>query len=232
MELAKLKILVELPQGQLNFNDSSCIEAMFNPSRLNISTTVKWGDQGAAKRDNPEQQFLGCETSPLTLELLFDTYDSPNQKKQDVRDYTRRVFELTQVQGEKHRPPVCRLSWGKVGVFFQGVLQQLERQYTMFMEDGTPVRSTVKCTFMSWQSNLLDLVKQNLQSPDVAKLWDVKLGDTLASIAAAEYCDARQWRVIAYANGIENPRMLIPGTRLLLPALQMGSRDRGQELNA
>jgi len=55
-------------------------------------------------------------------------------------------------------------------------------------------------------------------SSDVAKVWVVKRGQSLATIASAEYGDPRAWRIIADANGIENPLGLAPGTRLLLPA--------------
>ena len=60
--------------------------------------------------------------------------------------------------------------------------------------------------------------KQNLMSSDVAKIWVVKRGQSLATIAAAEYGDSRAWRIIADANGIDNPLDLVPGSRLLLPA--------------
>jgi nucleoid-associated protein YgaU len=55
-------------------------------------------------------------------------------------------------------------------------------------------------------------------SSDVAKVWVVKRGQSLATIASAEYGDPRAWRIIADANGIDNPLRLAPGTRLLLPA--------------
>ena len=52
----------------------------------------------------------------------------------------------------------------------------------------------------------------------------VKSGDTLSSIAAEEYLDPKLWRPIAIENGIDDPRVLIPGTLLLLPTLS----DRSQ----
>jgi nucleoid-associated protein YgaU len=51
-------------------------------------------------------------------------------------------------------------------------------------------------------------------------VWTLRRGQTLASIAAAEYHDARCWRQIAEANGIDDPLALQPGTLLMLPALR------------
>jgi nucleoid-associated protein YgaU len=221
--LEKLKILVELRGGKLQFNEKAedgCIVAMFNPSRLSLTTSISWPDQKAAKRDNPEQQFVGADPATISIDLFFDTYDSPQETKDDVRDYTNKLLKLTQVQGDKHRPPICQLAWGKVGVFFQGVLQQMERQYTLFMEDGTPVRALAKCTFKQWRTNKEDFARQNLLSADVAKRWVVKQGETLASIAGQEYNDPRKWRPIAEANGIDDPQDIRPGMSLILPPLR------------
>ena len=44
-------------------------------------------------------------------------------------------------------------------------------------------------------------------------------GDTLASVAYAEYGDPAMWRPLAAFNGIDDPLRLRPGTRLLLPTL-------------
>ena len=232
MGLEMLTILVEA-QGSTDDNlqfggptSASTIVAMFNPNRLTVSRSVSWPNQNAAKRDTPESQFIGGEPATLSVDLFFDTYDTDeNQadKKSVKKVYTDKLLHLTTVEkhGDKHRPPVCRLTWGAQGMFFQGVLQQIETQFTMFVENGFPVRATNRCTFKQWVSTMTDLEKQKLMSSDVAKVWVVKRGQTLASIAAAEYGDPRQWQWIAEANGIDNPLALSPGMRLTLPARQV-----------
>jgi nucleoid-associated protein YgaU len=223
-------ILVERPGSAMEFGSASSddtVAAMFNPNRLAISRTVQWQNQQAAKRDNPEMQFTGAEPATLTIDLLFDTYDTPEKetdKKSVKTEYMDKLVHLTTVEkhGDKHRPPVCRLQWGDQGVFFQGVLQQLQVQYTMFTSSGVPVRATANCTFKQWISNKGDLQNQNLMSADVAKVWTVRQGQTLAHIAAEEYGDPRAWRLIADANGIDDPLRLPAGLRLLLPAHRGG----------
>ena len=42
-------------------------------------------------------------------------------------------------------------------------------------------------------------------------------GDSLASVAYAEYGDPTAWRAVARFNGIDDPLRCRPGTRLLLP---------------
>lgn len=230
MALTKLTIVPEVKGSRMKFDnkDARCIVAAFNPSRLTLSRSVKWGEQPAAKRDNPELQFTGADPASLSIDLFFDTYDTPELDKDSVRAHTGKVRDLTLVDGGLHRPPVCRLEWGEQHVFFQGVLVQIETQYTMFMDDGTPVRATCRCTFRQWKYNGDDLIEQNLMSSDVAKVWLVKHSQTLATIAAVEYGDAREWRTIAEANDIDDPLAIAPGQQLLLPPRRVSWRRPAQ----
>jgi nucleoid-associated protein YgaU len=138
----------------------------------------------------------------------------------DVRSHTDRVARLAKIDQELHRPPVCRLWWGRFDVF-QGVLTELSQSFTMFMENGMPVRATLSCTFLEVVPQAQVRVAE-LHSADVPRTRRVTRGDTLQSIAAQEYGDPALWREIARANGIVNPLRLRPGDVLVVPRL----RDR------
>jgi nucleoid-associated protein YgaU len=229
MGLQKLKILVEKEDAVFVFEQSSAITALFNPDKLVFNKTVNWRRQGAAHRDVTEQQFANAESQSLSLDLIFDTYDNSDVYKSDVRGYTDKLLKLTAVNAEKHRPPVCLLFWGLGGVFFQGILKQLRRQFTLFMEDGTPVRATLQCTFKEWtRNNEEDLRRQNLRSSDIAKTRIIKRGETLSNVAAEEYRDPGLWRPIAHENNIDDPLSLVPGTVLLIPTLTRQNLDGRQ----
>jgi|RhiMetdeSRZDD1v2_1073273.scaffolds.fasta_scaffold05753_6 nucleoid-associated protein YgaU len=211
MKLEKLTIRVE--GGQT-------ITALFNPSKLVLGKSVNWQEQRAKERDVPELQFKNGQPRTLNLDLTFDTYDTPDAQKNSVREqYTDKLLQLAMVAGDKHRPPVCDLSWGALGVFFQGVLEKLDQQFTLFMEDGTPVRATCQCTFKEWRTHADDQRRQHTQSSDIAKTRIVKRGDTLSSIAAEEYQDPGMWRPIADENAIDDPHSIAPGSVLLIPTL-------------
>jgi len=65
-----------------------------------------------------------------------------------------------------------------------------------------------------------DRTRYELNSPDVDKTYVVRPGDTLDMIAAELYEDRRQWRAIAEANRIDNPRRLTAGQILHIPKLR------------
>ena len=49
------------------------------------------------------------------------------------------------------------------------------------------------------------------------QLYTVKAGETMSGIAAEQLQDARQWRLIADANEILNPRKLASDQQLQIP---------------
>lgn len=229
MGLEKLQIIPEKKGGRLQFDESNSINALFNPKLLSFSRSVGWKVQGAAQRDSPELQFTNADPQTLSLDLFFDTYDTAKVRKDDVREkYLKKLLHLTTVEthGDKHRPPVCRLRWGAAGCLFQGVLEKLDQKFTMFSEDGTPVRATVTCGFKEWRTNSDDQKRQDLQSADLAKTWILKRGDSLSGIAAVEYLDPCLWRPIAEENNIDNPFDLTPGRVLNLPKLPLNGSGR------
>ena len=200
------------------------IVALFNPDELSYSGAIGWSTGKAAQRDVPERSFNGGDRT-LSVKLLFDTYDTPDLKKNDVRTkYTNKMFELTQVEDAKHRPPVCQLWWGKAGKMFQGVIERLDERLTLFMEDGTPVRATLTCSFKEWRTNTEDRARQGLQSADITKRKTLRRGDNLSALAAAEYGDPAEWRQIAVANGIDDPLRLPVGRQLTVPKLPLNHK--------
>jgi nucleoid-associated protein YgaU len=89
----------------------------------------------------------------------------------------------------------------------------------MFLPDGKPCRATAAVSMKELKTaqEQTTLVPRN--SPDHTKRRTLKTGETLALIAHEEYDDAGEWRRIADANGIDDPRNVKPGTVLTLPPI-------------
>ena len=136
----------------------------------------------------------------------------------DVRDYVKKVTKLMHVDGDLHRPPRLRIEWASLQ--FKCFMAECKQHYTRFNEWGKPVRAVVSCTFMQYKEPKNLHVAEPLNSPDTTKYHTVEQGDSLWSLAAEEYGDAAEWRTIAAANGISNPRRLRTGEMLVVPALK------------
>jgi nucleoid-associated protein YgaU len=223
--LAKLTIQYEQSRPRQFTGE---VVALFNPSEFTLNHNMTWSAAPSATPGGSARlHFQGDSAQPATLQLalFFDTYASsvplPGQAPTplSVTAYTEQVANLIRLDRELHRPPLCRLLWGKLQLM-RGVLTTLVQRFTLFHADGTPVRATLDCTFQQYREAELTLKALDLHSADVPKTWTVRRGDTLSSIAAAAYHDPRLWRPIATANGLHNPRALRPGQILRLPTLR------------
>jgi hypothetical protein len=147
------------------------------------------------------------------MELFCDTY----VERVDVRVFTDAIYRLVRVEGKLHEPPRCDFVWGRFT--FHCYVERVSGRFTLFLEDGTPVRATLNVTFKEYVSPEDSAATVKLSSADHTKTRAVRRGETLSSIAAEEYGDARAWRPIAQANGIENPRRLDAARLLVVPPL-------------
>jgi hypothetical protein len=163
--------------------------------------------------DSPPVQFTMGERKRLSMELFFDT----SEGKTDVREHTGRIEGMMLVNAQEHRPPVLRFSWGNLG--FDCVLEDLVQRYTLFRDDGTPLRAILKVVFKEYATAAAQLSATRRESADHTKRLVVREGESITSIAAREYNDPGKWRAIARANRIEDPENIKPGSVVELPPL-------------
>ena len=189
------------------------IPILFNPTHYSLEKSNQIAEISIPGLSSPILQYVHGNNRTLTMDLFFDTYE----EQRDVTDYTNEIYGLMRIGEETHVPPICTFTWSAFS--FRCVVQRVSGQFTLFLADGTPVRAKLSVTFKEF-IDVEVLVRSDLMaSVDRTKTYMVKRGDTLSSIAAAEYGDPARWRPIAKANNIENPRILKPGP-LLIPPLR------------
>jgi contractile injection system tube protein len=205
------------------------IEVLFNPAEYSIEKGNTFQSTTLPGLATPVTQFVAGNADTLTMELYFDTYAKSSSHanvklKEDVRNYTRKIADLMEIDGDIHAPPICEFTWGPplgtpTGIQFTGIIEKVSQKFTFFLDDGTPVRATLNVTFKEYKTVQQQLAEIKFQSPDRTKRVVVKEGEALWLYAAREYGDPQQWRVIADKNCLENPRIIEPGTELELPPL-------------
>lgn len=192
----------------------------FNPTDFTIETKNQYQRTAMPGLPTPITQFISGETQTISLSLLFDTYET----KVDVRQYTGQVVKLMEIDSDLHHPPICDFSWGKAlsstKNSFRGVIDSCQQKYTMFLEDGTPVRATLTLSISEYRKINEQLEELKLASPDRTKYRMFKEGDALWRMAFREYNDPGAWRRIAVDNAIDFPRVVQPGTLLSVPPLE------------
>ncbi len=200
----------------------------FNPESLKVTFAnqlVQPGNGGANgtgdQSNQAGRQFVGAGTTKLALQLWFDVgaQTGEGDRKADVRDLTKDVaFFITPKQEDSnYLPPAARFSWGSF--HFDGYLDSMEENLEFFSEEGIPLRASVS----------LGMSQQKIQEfsgsggslggtpPGVpgfgkgglgaAPLSQARSGASLQSMVGG----GQDWKKIADANNIENPRLLDTG---------------------
>ncbi len=194
------------------------LKICFNPREYTFTKVAPWAEHNINGLDAPKYEWTSGQAMLLNVELFFDAYELEGAER-DVRTKWTDTLETFQlVNPDKHRPPILLFNWGKK-LNFKCVLQSMALRFTMFLDDGTPVRAVANCTFMEYSTPEEQLQQKPRHSPDHTKRRVVKSGDTLSWIAGKEYGNPAEWRIIADANSINDPLHLTVGQELLIPPL-------------
>jgi flagellar biosynthesis GTPase FlhF len=145
--------LIVLDRGGGNAED---IEFMFNPQEISFSRESQWqsdvgvrttGSTGSnANEEGPKINFGGVQAYTFSLnKLIFDTYET---KESVLYKYIDNIKKgVATPRGLNTRPPVYALVWGNYD-YFPCVMTSLTYTFTMFMNDGTPVRTLVDISLL------------------------------------------------------------------------------------
>ena len=207
-----VRAYLEIEQPQV---DDPVIPLRFNPTEYQIQKSNNFAEIAIPGLESPPIQFVRGAAEALSVEVLVDTSDT----LEDVRErYVDKLRDLLRLNSELHAPPIVRFIWDTA--IFRGVLESLATTYLLFTPDGVPLRARLAVRLKENRPVEIQVKERPKNSPDVEKTWVVRRGDTLSGIAAAVYRDPTLWREVAAENGIQDPRVLVPGTVLTVPRIR------------
>jgi nucleoid-associated protein YgaU len=190
----------------------------FNPKEVTITKSAKWErktTKGSKKAGPPE--FTGPQPSKMTLEMFFDaTTTQDGSVVKAVETLLSCCVATEQSAGQKKpSPPLVVLHWGSMSSF-PAFVSSVSAKFTLFSSDGTPIRAV--CS-VSLEEMPAEPGGQNPTSGshEVRRVHRTVAGDSLASVAYAEYGDPNAWWALAAFNQIDDPLRVRAGTVLLLP---------------
>jgi len=217
MPLEKLTILPE---------NNGPIPALFNPERYTVTKSVQLAELAIPGLDAPVVQYIHGQNEKINMELFFDTTDfGMIDPVTDVRSLTAQVYQLLKVDGNLHAPPRVQLAWGTAGQLTSYgasispwlVLESISEEFSLFSPAGVPIRAKLTVSFREAWTISQQLQVTPRHSSNRTTLHRVVRGETLAQISYEVYNDPTQWRLIADANSLDNPRLLTPGQVLTIP---------------
>lgn len=192
-----------------NIQTGDRIPVMFNPEEYSLDLGNTFAEIGIPGIKTPPIQYVRGNIRNLNMELFFDTYEL----KSDVRNETQKITSLLEIEINTQAPPILLFSWG--GLNFKCVLESAGQRFTMFLEDGTPVRATLTVSFKEYEAVDIEIKKGLFIGPPTVR--NIIEGETLSNIAGDVLGDPGAWREIADLNNIDNPLKLALGMPLLIP---------------
>jgi hypothetical protein len=205
-------------------NPDKWVEFQFNPESLKVSFANQIAQpSGAGDQKGPQgRQFVGAGTTKLSVQIWFDVNAPLSEKNQvdDVRKLTEKVayFITPEETGGKFIPPAVRFVWGSFQ--FDGLMDSLDESLEFFSPEGRPLRAGMtlamsqqkitKFTFRPAASPAGAGGGAGRAAPGTTPLTQAPAGSSLQGLADAQGLGAN-WKAIASANGIDNPRLLATG---------------------
>jgi nucleoid-associated protein YgaU len=214
---------------------NTSLPVQFNPASLAFDKGVQVAEIAIPGLNNPVRQFIRGKTETLSVELFFDTTEKGIGKKAvSVTTLTDPFFGLVKIDPKTHASPVCSFAWGakfpgdslpeRYGsqrrTVFPCLVTSVKQEFKLFSPEGTPLRAKLTLALEEYIS-LQDQVNTiNPQSSDHTRSHVLEQGQTLTQVAAEYLGSAREWRHLADANGLTDPRRIPAGLTLTIPPLR------------
>lgn len=192
----------------INTQTGERIPVMYNPEQYSLEQGNNFSEVGIPGLNAPPIQYVRGKGRVLAMDLFFDTYEAGS----DVRQYTSRIVGLLDQVAPLHAPPILLFTMGQFN--FECVLVDAGQRFTMFLRDGTPVRSTLQVRFHEFVRVDVQIAVGLFGGPPL--LESVVTGRTLSQIATDALGDPARWREIADQNDVEDPFNLPAGTPLVV----------------
>jgi hypothetical protein len=209
------------------------IPVLFNPEEYSLKRDINYAQAAVPGLSAPILQFVNGNLQTLDMDLLLDSVEQHREGGRvvaaagsDIREQTRKITDLMNIDPATHAPPVLLFTWSSLT--FTCVLARATQQFLMFQPDGTPVRARLQVSFSEFRNADLEAKEVKRETADYSKLHVVREGETLSSIAYAVYGDPAQWRPIAIRNAIDVPAGIAAGEQLVVPSLPFSDPDTGE----
>ncbi|CAJ1317745.1 CIS tube protein [Paenibacillus nuruki] len=184
-------------------DSSSTVHVLFNPTEYSVQSNVGWTDD----QNGAPNQYLPKVSGNLTMELFFDT----SMEGTDVRIYINKLNGLLQEDTQKKRPRKYTFAWGTFQ--YEGYMEIKSQKFTLFMENGIPLRARVGVTFDQRDESTASTSSSTQATGQVV----AGQGESLSEAANKQYNDPTQWRPIAEASNIDDPLQDMTNVMLNVP---------------
>jgi hypothetical protein len=199
------------PAKIINLQTNEEVSCMFNPFEYAIAKQNTWQSANVTGRNAPRLTFQQGGARTITLNLYFDTM----AERTNVTSHTAKLWKMTMIdegltesQTTIGRPPDVAFKWG--ALYFRAIITQMTEAFSIFLPDGTPVRSKVTI-------NLQERLPEDdvaAQTPDSGSATSPAPSTTATEGSRPDNMSSNpnDMRSTMAANNIDNPLNVPNGT--------------------
>lgn len=189
--------------------------AMFNPEGFSITTEYVFDDKQADGETGSAQKPKSIAPREFNFDLLLDGTGASGIKK-NVQEEIERFKKITGFESKERRQSFLTVSWGIFTI--RCVLKKMEIKYTLFRNDGFPLRVILSLVLGEYKTAIQQLRENPPGVAKITKLANLSSGDTLEQLANKTYGDSSQIAELAKENGLSSLKSATSGERLTLPS--------------
>ena len=174
--------------SKAKFNaENGAFTVQYNPVNFKFDKPVSWKEHDEQGQES-KLEFQKAQPANISMELVFDTTSTGG----DVRSsWVNSLLKMTNPEVEdegdcdKKRPPKIDFEWGSFT--FTGVLESVNVNYTMFSQNGDPLRAQVTVKMKEWtpENEYAGGGGGGSMSSEKIQLVTVQAGQSLSQIASA-----------------------------------------------
>ncbi|MBD78261.1 MAG: hypothetical protein CL840_05010 [Crocinitomicaceae bacterium] len=198
---------------------------IINPASYTHEHKVDYNEDVPVGAPGTPLMFKGIPPETISFDVIFDAtgaIDAPTLLPVSKLPIGAQITLFKKVcfdyNGDIHEPNYLVINWGTL--VFKCKLTSLKLEYTLFQQNGIPLRAKASCSFVKAIDASTLSKEANNKSPDLTHLIEVRQGDSLPLICNNVYGDPSYYMEVARYNKIVNFRNLAPGTKLYLPPIK------------
>ncbi|MFN8303912.1 MAG: hypothetical protein U0U46_15600 [Saprospiraceae bacterium] len=212
MSLQKVYIWSHDDRNRNNHDADKRFVLPINPESYAENFRVEYDTRRGSGSDASELRYKSTAPKELRLEFVFDgteTVENYGQAGKSVHDQIHEFLQTVyNIDGNIHRPRFLEVHWGKF--VFPCLLTNLDINYTLFDEDGNPLRAKLNATFMNYRTREESGRLRRNSSPDLTHRRLIQPGDRLDLMAYRIYNDPKYVLQVADANEMTSIRNIQP----------------------
>lgn len=197
------------------------ITLIINPESLKFAKGITYQEDKQLGSINTSNTFEKYKPDTLSFDCIIDCTGAVQgtKEKDKVKDVVSNIEKhLFLFNSEAHRPSFVTIAYGEM--LFKGQLTNIKEDYTLFNNQGIPLRADMKFEFSGFQSHNETKKSHTKLSPDMSRMIVLKEGDTLSALCHQIYGNALYVNEVARFNDLNGFRYLPAGTKVLFPPLK------------